>query len=95
MQRNLRNIGGHDALPSPIRHLGGRVPPAPREIYTTGQETSCLAELFCSEESAAILWLHGAARNAFIHNRWISCLPIVDRLVWFHWSTFDSGLDSI
>ena len=38
MQRNLRHIcGGHDALPSPIRHfLWGACPPVPRGIYATG-----------------------------------------------------------
>jgi len=36
MQRNLRHIwGGHDALPSPIRHFGGRVSPVPRGICAT------------------------------------------------------------
>jgi len=29
-------LGGHDALPSPIRHFGD-VSPCPRRIYATGQ----------------------------------------------------------
>ena len=26
-------LGGHDVLPSPVRHFGGTCPPVPRGIY--------------------------------------------------------------